>query len=131
MGSAVPDRPSSLRLASPLLVAAAVLWLPLAGNLYAGTLTLPALLLLLQVVFAVRAGRGRHKARVTVTVTAVLLVLLLTPYCWAGFTDENNAYGSAYAVLDIAATTLAVVGLAGLYQPESSAYIRARAGRSS
>ena len=119
------SRPSSLRLASVLLASAAVLWLALAGNLYGGNATLPALLLLLQVVFGVRVGGGRHKARVAVTVTTVLLVLLLTPYCWAGFSDDDNAYGAAYAVLDMAATALAIVGLAALYQPDSSAYIRA------
>lgn len=130
-GSHPDGRPSALRLAACLLVLAALLWLPVAGNQYAVTPQLPVLLLLLQLVFGVRVAQGRHKARLTVTVTTVLLVLLLTPYCWAGFQDEDNLYGSEYAVVDMVATALAVAGLAALYQPESGAYVRARAERPS
>lgn len=103
-------------IALALFVLSAIAWVPIAGHL-TGVTPLAALLLVLYVVFAVRARRELPRARTVVTVLAVLLYVLLVPYAWQGFTDPANMYGAEYAVLDIVALAASATGLALLYLP--------------
>ncbi len=118
-------RPWQTVTAVGLLLTSALLWLPVAGG--DPVISQPAsLLLLLHIVFAVRARRGRQKARITVAVVTLLLLFLLMPHAWLGFTDPGHPSGPAYAVMDMIAVAASCTGVALLFTSSSNAYFRAR-----
>jgi hypothetical protein len=85
----------------------------------------------LYLLFAFQARNGRSSARTGAPIMTALVFLVMTPYCWLGFTDaydvfgpEGEEYGPVYAVLTMAALATAVPALVLIYLPASSAYFR-------
>jgi 4-amino-4-deoxy-L-arabinose transferase-like glycosyltransferase len=77
-----------------------------------------ALLSVLCLWFAVRAGRGRRIARRTVTCLTALLLLFVSQFAF-----DDPLYGGATLLFG---ALLAVPGLVLLYLPAAEAYVRAR-----
>jgi hypothetical protein len=119
------SRPTEPGFARALLIAAAVLWLPVAGNVYyysGGGLVVVALVL---VVFgAFGAVKGRQAGRIMTTVALGVTFFFMAPYCWAGFDDDSAPYGAAYAFMDIVAVLLSVAALTQLFHPNTNRYVR-------
>jgi hypothetical protein len=85
----------------------------------------------LYLLFAFQARSGRSSARIGAPIMTVLVFLVMTPYCWLGYTDaydvfgpEGEEYGPAYAVLTMVALAISVAALVLIYLPASNAYFR-------
>lgn len=117
------ERPPEVGVARVLLIIAAVLWLPIAGNLSSSsTVGMVGLAMFFVVFGSFGAVKGRQAGRLMTTIALGVTLLSLLPYCWLGFRD-SNPYGFEYALVDIAAVLLAAIAVALLYHPNSSRYI--------
>ncbi|WP_405616038.1 hypothetical protein [Streptomyces sp. NBC_00076] len=118
-------RPRVITVAFWLLIAAAVLWMPVAGGGDPAAGQTETQILAVYLVFAVRIRRSRWKARIAVTAAAVWLLVVLGSRA-QGFTAPESPYGREYAVLDSMAVVLAATGVALLYGRHGTAYFRRR-----
>jgi hypothetical protein len=117
------SRPAEPGRARALLIVAAVLWLPVAGNVYYYSGAGLVVVALVLVVFgAFGAVRGRQAGRIMTTVALGVTYFFMAPYCLAGFHDAEP-YGAAYAVIDIIAVLLSVVALTQLYHSNTNRYV--------
>lgn len=80
---------------------------------------LPALLALVFLVATVLAARGRRRARIVAAAAGGLLLLVMAPYWIHGFNDEDNQYGGEYAVIDMVAAALCVLGVVLLHRQDN------------
>lgn len=118
------DRPPEPGVARALLIAAIVLWLPIAGYIYLPPSGGFMYLAMFFVIFgSFGAVKGRQAGRIMTTV-ALAPMLLLLPYCWVGFEDESNPYGTLYALIDIAAVLVAGWAVSLLYHPNTNRYVQ-------
>jgi hypothetical protein len=115
------QRPREVVIARYLAIAAAVLWMPIAGYLFSQP-GLVGLVLIGYVFGAFGVVKGRQAGRIVVTVAVALAWILLLPYCWLGFSDEY-LNGPGYAVMDILAVLLSLAGLVLSYQPACNRYV--------
>ncbi|HEV7648841.1 MAG TPA: hypothetical protein VGP26_11815 [Actinophytocola sp.] len=117
-------RPREVGVARVLLIVAVVLWLPIAGTLFAATSSagLVDLALIFVVFGSFGVVRGRRAGRTMVTVALAVNFLMLAPYCVAGFHDDSLT-GPGYAPLDIASVLLSITALVLLYQSRTSRYL--------
>jgi hypothetical protein len=117
------SRPLEPGFARILLIIAVVLWVPVAGNVYYSGAGLVAIALFLVVFGAFGAVKGRQSGRIMATVALGVTYLLMAPYCWAGFLDDSEPYGAAYAMIDIVAVLLSVAALTQLYHSNTNRYV--------
>jgi hypothetical protein len=113
-------QPGTITAAGFLLVVSALAWAPLVNEFL---LQVMSLLLLVYVVFALRALGGRRKARSVVTVAAALLMVQLLPFAWWGITSPASVSGGQdIAVVNILAIAASCAGLLLLYLRGNDAY---------
>jgi hypothetical protein len=110
-------RPPEATVVRWLSIVASVLWLPIIGALY---LQLAVIAVFLYIFGAFGVAKGRQAARIMATIGVGLAYLLLLPYCFVGFDDP---YGTAYALIDIAAVGVSAFSLVQMYHRNTSRYI--------
>jgi hypothetical protein len=118
-------RPRVVTVAFWLLIAAAVLWMPIIGGGDPAEMQTDTQILVVYVVFAVRARRSRWKSRIAVTAAAVWLIVVLGSRA-QGLSAPEYPYGRVDAVLDVIAVLLAATGVALFYGHRGNAYFRRR-----
>ncbi|MGH3761395.1 hypothetical protein [Actinophytocola sp.] len=117
------NRPPEVGVARVLLIIAVVSWLPIVLQLYGPTGGLASVAMFFAVYGSFGAVKGRQAGRLMTTIALAAAVLLMLPYCWLGFRDDENPYGFVYATVDIAAVLLAAVAVGLLYHPNSNRYV--------
>lgn len=118
------DRPPEPGVARAMLIVAVVLWVPITGYMYGTGGGLIFVAMFFVVFGSFGAVKGRQAGRIMTTVAVVPLAVLLLSYCWVGFEDEANPYGTLYAMIDIAAVLLSGWAVSLLYHPNTNRYVQ-------